>query len=1471
MTTECLPCEQQASLARQDIQGDVPDIDKGKSAEWSGPIGIEQQRTGDGRLIEGNALRWDTLPVPLRWAMQDFGAHDGAYVVGKINTIERIDYDEANKRLQATGRDALPESFSDVIVVWGAGVHDLGSEYGREAHRQVKEGLTPGISMDLDDIVIREDGDSDDFTIVEGRVRAATQVAIPAFEGARIAVSDVEVFDSDERLDDAMSLMGDDEDTFNWVEDVGGLPPYIKRIEKHLIKKGMAESHAIATAVNVVKKMCASGDTNFPGSQQVNAGSRAEACAAVADWEEKKARAKAEAAETVAVTASAVKGGFKHSWFEDPHLQGSTEWTVTDEGQVFGYLAMWGTCHIANPQGHGVCTQPPSSPSGYAYFNTQPVRTDEGFVHAGRLTMNTLHAGQRLSSTDTLHHYEHTGAVGAYVVAGEDEYGIWVAGAAHPDADLDALRAAPVSGDWRTIAGNLEMVATLSVNVPGFPIPRATALVAGGAVTSLVASGMVRPEERHAEVQQSMDLNDPAVLRDLRARFKEMDRADAAAALAAKVNRLAALEKVRRVSLTVGGHKPARRQSFSYNKDQWRMPRGNGNLSGRWIDMPDAYLKDMFKWALGVNLIDSAKPDAKAQRVLKKQTKDFVARGAEMRAALEAGDGDKAHEIAQTLSDDVRSWVDNDLAPAYPEGSLDDPNTGPARILSWTQEAADRFDRLFKDSDLSLLSEETDIDKRGTTNIGGSPEVAALMEIDPTDHEAQKNALEGMATGTTLEMNDGEFIHVIQKQADGTWKILSSGLADMEDPDMEPLTTDDLFMGSDVDEPSPIEWNIGDPDTKPQWADLYDEDENGEYRARVGVLVREHRTFAYNPDQWRVPKGNPEGGRWVDMPGAGLDDLMQSFEDIADRVDDGVAGPTADNLADAQNFAEQAADALRAGDGDAAKAAAQQADEALAKVEAAAQNIADGDAISDVEAQNLGDSLDVARTNVARVADSDLSLLGDEGIGGDEPDVDAPEGSDIGGEDKSVPGDAPDDVKSVNKAKSDARGDAPEGGEKIDLADTPPAVQQALDGGEDEEYFKSTKWPGMVEARWTDEDGETYVVAVADPDGNVVGTTSGGGNPYIVYNSDGSTGDETYTNLDDAVQSLPGSQPAEGMEGEDPFDEADYDAPEDDGRDDYWEGFKRGIPEDQQAEAREEFDKVLDEGGTIEDAFEAARGPQTRARNKQDSEDRDNYWEGFKKVFTDPDDQAAGRAEFDKVLDEGGSIDDALTAAREAGLASQSKRLDGPDADADAVENQPGGPKPPNGISQAQWDALSPEERRAVSDAIAGGKSPDEALGDVKGPDASGSAQQKASTEAQTAASTLEGVLVDVAESEDGGVPPEDTVKVGDALNKFRDAMDRLDSGVQDGAFSAPDLTAARDALQQLEATMMYVADKPGLSDENANSVGVALDDMFDRLGNLAGLLQGETKPPPFAARKYVRQWLGRRGIRVGKTPTILV
>jgi peptidoglycan hydrolase-like protein with peptidoglycan-binding domain len=84
----------------------------------------------------------------------------------------------------------------------------------------------------------------------------------------------------------------------NWLEAAGGLPSYIERISKHLhYEKGMSISHAIATGVNTVKRWCTGGtvsSTKGPTkSNNVKPETKAKACAAVAEWEAKKAAGKA--------------------------------------------------------------------------------------------------------------------------------------------------------------------------------------------------------------------------------------------------------------------------------------------------------------------------------------------------------------------------------------------------------------------------------------------------------------------------------------------------------------------------------------------------------------------------------------------------------------------------------------------------------------------------------------------------------------------------------------------------------------------------------------------------------------------------------------------------------------------------------------------------------------------------------------------------------------------------------------------------------------------------------------------------------------------------------------------------------------------------------------------------------------------------------------------------------------------------
>jgi hypothetical protein len=178
-------------------------------------------------------------------------------------------------------------------------------------------------------------------------------------------------------------------------------------------------------------------------------------------------------------------------YFDNPGLTAPTPITVTDDGRIFGHVATWGTCHIGIK---GTCVTAPHSESDYAYFRVGAVHTDEGDIAVGHVTLGTGHAGPRLSASSAAAHYDNTGTVAADVVAGEDASGIWISGRVRDhlsDEDRHALAAAPLSGDWRGIAGNLEMVAALAVNVGGFPIPRTTLAASGGEQTSLVAAGIM--------------------------------------------------------------------------------------------------------------------------------------------------------------------------------------------------------------------------------------------------------------------------------------------------------------------------------------------------------------------------------------------------------------------------------------------------------------------------------------------------------------------------------------------------------------------------------------------------------------------------------------------------------------------------------------------------------------------------------------------------------------------------------------------------------------------------------------------------------------------------------------------------------------------------------------------------------------------------------------------------------------------
>lgn len=221
-------------------------------------------------------------------------------------------------------------------------------------------------------------------------------------------------------------------------------------------------------------------------------------------------------------------------WFVDPELKMPTPVTVTREGRVFGHIAQWGVCHVGLGLSVGLgdtCTEAPHSPTNYAYYRTGVVDTDQGEIPVGNLTMGIGHAPDKASARATIAHYDNVNAVVADVVTGEDEHGIWFSGAMRPNLTDDQIRAfkgATLSGDWRTIGGELELVAALAVNVPGFGIPRLSLAASGGRQTALIAAGMIKRQDMEDFAPNEKAVKDfaSAVLADM-ARREQAKKAKA--------------------------------------------------------------------------------------------------------------------------------------------------------------------------------------------------------------------------------------------------------------------------------------------------------------------------------------------------------------------------------------------------------------------------------------------------------------------------------------------------------------------------------------------------------------------------------------------------------------------------------------------------------------------------------------------------------------------------------------------------------------------------------------------------------------------------------------------------------------------------------------------------------------------------------------------------------------------------------
>lgn len=199
-------------------------------------------------------------------------------------------------------------------------------------------------------------------------------------------------------------------------------------------------------------------------------------------------------------------------FFDDQMLSALTPLTISEPDahgwrHIYGHFAAFGECHT----GRDGCVTPPRSQSAYRYFRTGETLArcecdgdGDGLpphvvrVATGGITLGTGHAGGALSASQAAWHYENTGATVADVAAGQDEFGPWISGVVRRDVtdeQLQQLRSSSPSGDWRRLDGALDLVAILSVNYPGFPVPRQPVahLAASGLPGHVVQTSLVHP------------------------------------------------------------------------------------------------------------------------------------------------------------------------------------------------------------------------------------------------------------------------------------------------------------------------------------------------------------------------------------------------------------------------------------------------------------------------------------------------------------------------------------------------------------------------------------------------------------------------------------------------------------------------------------------------------------------------------------------------------------------------------------------------------------------------------------------------------------------------------------------------------------------------------------------------------------------------------------------------------------------
>lgn len=484
---------------------------------WAGPLGLVGTPSSDNRQLKPGGGTVRPLPQAISWQESSEDGHRGSVIVGRILSCE-----ERNGQLWGTGDYLDPwenENVRKAIaqVDAGLGLISLDTAPGQISFLDATTGqeIDPSWEMDQDNIIVQFDA---------YEIGGATIVGFPAFADARIQNDPP----AEETNDDVGMPMLPAE---MMPGDFAGANPEGPTISADGTTITLTDGSAVGvgdsvsvpsddgtTAVGSITDIDAEGQTvtvSIAATDAPDGGVPAEPTTVTvpisdltpggADQRPDAEKAppgsmSAELEEELLVASSFTKP-YTAAFFAKRELLGPTPVHVDEETrEVYGHLGAFNECHVGIIEETGVCTTVPLN-DDFSRFHLTPIKTDDGYVDVGRLTVGTGHYMKQAGGfRGALAHYDNTGSQVAIVRAYYDEWGVQITGQLIHDvapSKIDELRRSPLSGDWRGRKDALKLTAALAVNVPGFPVIKMSPKIgmSHGEQTSLVAAGIVYADE----------------------------------------------------------------------------------------------------------------------------------------------------------------------------------------------------------------------------------------------------------------------------------------------------------------------------------------------------------------------------------------------------------------------------------------------------------------------------------------------------------------------------------------------------------------------------------------------------------------------------------------------------------------------------------------------------------------------------------------------------------------------------------------------------------------------------------------------------------------------------------------------------------------------------------------------------------------------------------------------------------------